>query len=518
MIAISLWLDTNALASKHGLTRLVGDFGPAILRGIVAFGALFVTFSYLKVKGALEQISSEQANAPIAWGLFGGHVGAMIAFCILSSVMFAKNAPGFPGDLVAASWLAAGTLGIIFAGCAVFPPRLSSSILRRTGAAWVYALAGAIAACLLVGRSEEYWARTTGLTFSLVKAILHPFLRAIVADPKTMLIGSEKFQVTISPACSGLEGAGLMLVFSVAWLWFFRRECRFPRALLLIPAGVLILWLLNAVRIAALILIGNAGAPGIAIGGFHSQAGWIAFNGVALSLSIATRRWSWLRRTEAFEVFHVRSTSNPAAPYLMPFLMILAAAMISRAASSEFEWLYPLRFLAAAVCLWFFRSKYRSLDWRVGWFSPAVGVLVFGLWLGLDRLAGAHATNGIASGLALWPEPARFTWLAIRTLAAVVTVPIAEELAFRGFLIRRLISPDFESIDPRAFTWLSVVGSSLAFGLMHGDRWIAGMIAGLLYAAALLRRGRIGDAVAAHGTTNALLAVWVLARGDWGLW
>jgi hypothetical protein len=34
----------------------------------------------------------------------------------------------------------------------------------------------------------------------------------------------------------------------------------------------------------------------------------------------------------------------------------------------------------------------------------------------------------------------------------------------------------------------------------------------------LRRRGRIGEAVAAHAVTNALLAVWVIARGQWGLW
>jgi exosortase/archaeosortase family protein len=47
------------------------------------------------------------------------------------------------------------------------------------------------------------------------------------------------------------------------------------------------LFLLNAVRIAALILIGNSGARQIALGGFHLQAGWIAFNGVALVFSVA---------------------------------------------------------------------------------------------------------------------------------------------------------------------------------------------------------------------------------------
>jgi CAAX prenyl protease-like protein len=100
----------------------------------------------------------------------------------------------------------------------------------------------------------------------------------------------------------------------------------------------------------------------------------------------------------------------------------------------------------------------------------------------------------------------------------VVTVPIAEELAFRGFLMRRLVSADFESVDWRRWAFFPVLISSVAFGLLHGDRWLAGTIAGVLYAAALRWRGRIGDAVAAHAVTNALLAAWVLISGHWGLW
>jgi CAAX prenyl protease-like protein len=108
--------------------------------------------------------------------------------------------------------------------------------------------------------------------------------------------------------------------------------------------------------------------------------------------------------------------------------------------------------------------------------------------------------------------------LVFRAAAAVITVPIAEELAFRGFLIRRLMAADFERLDVRKFSLVSLPVSSLAFGLLHGDRWIAGTVAGLLYALVFLRRGRIGDAVAAHAVTNALLAACVLLGGKWYLW
>jgi CAAX prenyl protease-like protein len=252
--------------------------------------------------------------------------------------------------------------------------------------------------------------------------------------------------------------------------------------------------------------------------GFHSQAGWIAFNCVALVFVLAAQRIPWFSQTPSQGLLRDSCSANPTAAYLTPFLMILAAGMVSNAVSNGFEWLYPLRFAACAAALWIFRSQYRELDWRFGWFSPMIGGLAFVFWIALDVFAKPHANNTTAATLAAAPAFARIPWLVLRTAAAVITVPIAEELAFRGFLIRRLISVDFESVRTREFTYFSVLLSSITFGLLHGDRWFAGALAGLLYALALMQRGRIGDAIAAHATTNALLAGWILYHGAWWLW
>jgi len=40
----------------------------------------------------------------------------------------------------------------------------------------------------------------------------------------------------------------------------------------------------------------------------------------------------------------------------------------------------------------------------------------------------------------------------------------------------------------------------------------------MIYALAMLRRGRLADAIAAHAFTNTLLAVWVMVTGNWRLW
>ena len=280
---------------------------------------------------------------------------------------------------------------------------------------------------------------------------------------------------------------------------------------------MLVMWISNAVRITALILIGVAGSPDVAVGGFHSQAGWIAFNAVALGFAILSLRIPWFIQAAPARV-ESEGGHNPTVAYLMPICAILAAAMISRAVSGDFEWLYPLRFAAAAVVLWLFRRQYAQLDWRVGWFSVAAGGAVFAMWLGLDRLTGSGSGNALASGLASWPEWARIAWLVFRTAGAVVTVPIAEELAFRCFLIRRLMSRDFQSLGAREYSVAAVLISSLAFGVLHGDRWLAGFGAGLVYAFVFLRRGSTGDAVMAHATTNALLAASVLTGSRWFLW
>lgn len=270
-------------------------------------------------------------------------------------------------------------------------------------------------------------------------------------------------------------------------------------------------------RIATLILIGNAGAPGIALGGFHSQAGWLAFNGVAIVMCITARRVPWLARTEPADTVSKTATRNATTAYLLPFLVILVTAMVSRAMSGDFEWVYPLRVIAAAVALWYFRDEYKKMDWRVGWPALVIGALVFVLWIAFEPLAHVAKTS-MPAALANAESSVRVSWIVLRIVGAVVTVPLAEEIAFRGFLMRRIAATNFESVSFKTFAWLPFLISSAAFGLLHGERWLAGMIAGMLYALVTIRRGRIGEAVAAHAITNALLASWVLASGNRQLW
>jgi exosortase E/protease (VPEID-CTERM system) len=512
------WLPISALVNT-------GRGGQATARALVAFLFCFLTFGYFRVRNRIPQLSRRLEETPVAWRFLWAHFGAMAVFLALS---LGPPDSGFFGRAVLlAGWYGAGLLAIVLAACAFVPMGEWLNLLRATGHVWVIGAVAAIAAWQFVSPLQSVWDGSLwkpaiDATFGFTGMLLRPFLPDLVIDRAALVMGSSHFQVMIGGACSGFEGAGLMLAFSSGWLWFFRRESRFPQALLLIPGSIAVMWVLNAVRIAALILIGNAGFPDIAIHGFHSQAGWISFNLVAISVSLAAARVPWWTKEELSKrkgeaQLRAGTSENPTAWYLMPFVAILAASMVSHAVSGSFEWAYPVRLFAAAGVLWFLRSNYRRLDWRVSWFGPVAGLLVFILWIWLEPVHGAGASNGFAA-LSAAPPFARSAWLVCRTLAAIFTVPIAEELAFRGFLIRRLLAADFESLDLRRFSYFGVLVSSLAFGLLHGDRWVAGTLAGVVYAFALLRRGRIGDAVVAHATTNAMIAAAVLVAGKWYLW
>ena len=492
LIAFSIRFDTADLP-RLGLAGLVEHWAPGVLRAAVAFAALFLTFGWIARGSAFQLISAELTRRPVSWKLLGAHAGAMLAFATLSHLLFAGNAR-WNGNLAVALWLASGCCAAGFAAAAFIQPVLGLRLLRKTGGLAAIAAVGGLTAWLAGDAGALLWQSATDATFRMVYAILRPFLPDVFMDPAGMAVGTHKFYVIIAPECSGLQGAGLMLVYGALWVWFFRRECRMPRALLMIPAGVLLVWLLNAARIAGLILIGNAGAPGIATGGFHSQAGWIGFNAAALGFSYALSRSRWLTRQPAQPR---PAAENPTAWYLIPFLVILAAALVSRAVSDGFEALYSLRLLAAAALVQF-RGRYKDLDWRVGWAAPAAGVSAFAIWVGLSGAAGVE--SGSAGVL----------WTTLRIAAAVVTVPIAEELAFRGFLLRRLMRRDFEKVDARKAAPGPVLVSSIAFGVLHGEQWLAAIVAGVLYAWAYRHRGRIGDAVAAHAITNALLAGYMM--------
>ena len=123
--------------------------------------------------------------------------------------------------------------------------------------------------------------------------------------------------------------------------------------------------------------------------------------------------------------------SSATEAYLMPFLAILAAGMAARAMSGGFEWFYALRLVAPLAVLRIYRRQYAQIDWRPSslWIGILGGILVLVCWAGLDRALGIGAATAMPQPLRDTSPAIRTLWIALRAIAAIVTVPIAEELA-----------------------------------------------------------------------------------------
>jgi CAAX protease family protein len=213
-------------------------------------------------------------------------------------------------------------------------------------------------------------------------------------------------------------------------------------------------------------------------------------------------------------------------PYVVPFGAVIALLAVRpylplSPLAEQVVWIVVMTAILAAVAR-------PALDFRVrNWGgSVLLGVAVFALWIGPDRIfPGYHAhwlfTNRITGSVAgTLPESSRgdAAILTLRTLRAAVFVPIAEELFWRAWLMRWIVSQDFEKIplgtwSARAF-WIVAV----LFAVEHGALWDVGLAAGILYNWWMVRTKSLGDVILAHGVTNLVLSAYVIFAGRWEYW
>jgi exosortase E/protease (VPEID-CTERM system) len=514
-VLLNTFVDFDLAQTATGFGAFVRVAQHWGFRYLVAFATAIALLAYVNRGEGIRAAAASIRATPIRGAWFFAHLLLVAALMPLSYLLYRHTASDLSLAAVASLWSLVGSAAALTALLAMAPAPIWLGAARALGSIWWYAAIAALAGTAAMQSAQMLWQPTAALTFDLVRRLLAPVMPNLAADPVTLVLSTDRFAVQIADVCSGLEGVGLMLAFCGAWLIYFRRDYIFPRALLLIPAGVVAIYALNVVRIAALVLIGNAGHPDVAVYGFHSQAGWIAFNAVACGLVFLSRRSTWLNRSAARSADLV-SADNPTAAFLMPLLAILAAGTVARAMSSDFEFPYPLRFIAALSFLAYFRRQLAALDWHWTWRGPAVGAGIFVLWIAVAHFVLPPAS--MPQKLATLSAPLRDSWIGIRVMAAVFTVPLAEELAYRGYLMRRLTHRDFDTVPFQSVRWPAVALSALVFGLAHGSLWLPGIAAGVAFAWLVVRTGRVGESVVAHGVANGLIAASVLGTNQWQLW
>jgi exosortase E/protease (VPEID-CTERM system) len=518
-LGISLWIDGRRVAYWFGLGEVSRLAPRAGARGLLLALAGMLLFGGRDLIAAIREADSWNSRRRAILGLVVVHLGCLALFlaCTAGFRDDDHSPLGPPSTLQVVAAIFSGCVVLATAIAMIFPPRQWLGLVGRFAGSIAAGAALGVGSVVVSSLTIELWRPMAGATLRVVQAVLSLIHSDVVANPAELIVGTSRFPVGISPECSGFEGIGMVLAFLSVYLWYDRLDLRFPRAFWLPVLGVAAIWVCNALRIAALVTIGAWVSPTIAIEGFHAQAGSIGVVVVALGL-VGLGRTRLFRRSEASpgDSVEVEQVINPATAYLWPLLAIVATTMLVGACTTtrDAQQAYPIRIVVVALVFLALRKRYRDFAWSWSWPAIGVGVGVYALWRGLEPAVATQTLPAALQGsLTAWSV----TWLVFRVVGSVVAIPVAEELAFRGFLARRVMSVDFDQVDPTKLSLASVVVSSVLFGLLHG-RWVAGCAAGLAYAWTYRRRGQLGDAVVAHGLTNGLIAIDVLATGAWSLW
>ncbi len=514
--ALSARFDAQPLSLRSDGWRLAGHLGALAVFVMVAGIGMFVVGFHTDRQQLRAFVVARPFDRTVA-GLLALHAALLLPWWWLTTRIF--GAAGPPATVAPWAWLCAwgiaGLLAATTALTAAIPPARRRDLLRAAAPLCAGGLLVGAGAWLSARGSAFLWHPFSPWTLTGAERLLLAFRSDVVSDLDQAILGTTAFQVNIAPECAGLEGVGLMTAFLTATLVLGRRELRFPHALMLLPLGLVLVWVTNLVRIVALIVVGSDLSEDVAVSGFHAKAGWIFFCALALAtVALARRSGFFSRRPSTLDFAH------PTAAFLLPFLALVATAFVTGLFTIEVDLLYGVRIVVGALVLAGFRGYYRR-DLAVAGAglvsAAALGLVAFAVFVALQpRPDPADLQRALDQLNGLSPA-ARAAWLTVRVLGSVVVIPIAEELAFRGYLYRRLIAREFEHVPPATRALLPLALSSLAFGAIHGGI-AGGALAGLLFAFAMLRAGSLLAPIVAHAVANLAVAVYVMAFDQWWLW
>lgn len=507
---LALQLVTISLIYKHAIAFTCRDNWP----GAVCSGASGAVVSLIGVLAALclfALLAPEALRRLLAlagarrWPLAVNLAGALL---VLVPTLILHDGAG-----ASSLWptLAFWTLGMaaMLAGLALYLaplPRWHGLVQDQGSRLLPLILAGGLAP-LLADQARPLWRldAVADLTFAAVARAIRLLGYAVEADPVHKTIGTAEFYINVAPVCSGVEGIALVTIFVTLYLVLFRADLRIGRALLLYPIGIAVSAALNVVRITLLLALGLDGHPELAVGGFHSHAGWLMFTLVALGLVALAHAVPFFHRpagaTAAPPPPALPLRTDPVAARILPFAVFMFSALLASTFTQTPGVVYPLRVLAVGAALAVFAPLYARLPWRLDPAALLAGAGIGLLWVLIPVPAGGPAPYGVLTGTAL------AGWLVLRGLGTVVLVPLVEELFFRDYLESRL------RLRP-GLPW--TIGAALVtaglFAALH-DRWAEAFVAGLVFSW-VARRGRIPDAILAHAVANAVVYAVALSTGQ----
>ena len=218
--------------------------------------------------------------------------------------------------------------------------------------------------------------------------------------------------------------------------------------------------------------------------------------------------------------------------YLAPFFVFLAFLMLVGAVKTLGEgyaawwlhdpeyWIYPVQTFVCAALLWKVRQHITLRPFTGFGFAIFIALVAFVVWISPQAFLGfTPRTKGFLphffadSGWPYWAN------LGVRIFRMTVVVAFAEEIFWRGFLLRFLVHENFAKVPFGTFTWRSFLISIVGFCTIHNlPDWPAAAVTGALFNLVAYRTRSLAACVLTHAVTNLALACYILRTGQWGFW
>lgn len=223
--------------------------------------------------------------------------------------------------------------------------------------------------------------------------------------------------------------------------------------------------------------------------------------------------------------------SASTLPYVLPFALYLLLAQIPMQFPAHYPWLHALCVgLVGLATIYLLRGKELIQMHRNILPGILVGIGGIFLWIVLCNF---QLEAVIMRYLPHWLQPSaraafnpfldiahplgQWSFIASRILGMAVLVPFVEEVFWRGFLLRWVISPDWRQVSIGSYSLKSFVWVVLLFTLAHPE-WLAAAVYCSLLNLLLYWKRDLWNCIVAHGVSNLILAVYVLLTGTWQLW
>lgn len=245
-----------------------------------------------------------------------------------------------------------------------------------------------------------------------------------------------------------------------------------------------------------------------------------------------------------------RLRSSATAAYVLPLLLFTLMGSLPgtfRVENSELpwhirapeHWVYPLQTLLCAAVLVFFRRHYVFKPWRGLGLATLLGIVGIAVWVAPAMLRESLIQHGHAAA-SWWPwlgmaerlkgfdptiaqdSPLWFSLVVgMRFARMALVVPFVEELFWRGFLMRYLLTEDgrFERVAFGTHRWKVFWIVTLAVMLIHNSEDYPGAFVwgSLMYFVAVRTRS-LGACVFMHAVGNLALGLYVMKTQQWGFW